>query len=88
MIFDRNKGAIYSIYNRALRQNPTLQGKVVLQLTITPLRQGYPLHGCLQGTGRRCAGSRNRATRRSGFDFAAEDVNGVTITYPIDFLPA
>ena len=26
MVFDRNKGAIYSVYNRALRQDPTLQG--------------------------------------------------------------
>jgi TonB family protein len=35
-VFDQNKGAIYALYNRALRTNPTLEGKVVLQLTITP----------------------------------------------------
>src|SRR6185295_11882965 len=34
MIFDRNKGAIYALYTRALRDKPDLQGKVVLELTI------------------------------------------------------
>jgi TonB family protein len=36
MVFDRNKASIYSLYNRALRADPTLQGKVVVQLTIVP----------------------------------------------------
>ncbi|MCB1691577.1 MAG: hypothetical protein KDI19_02370, partial [Pseudomonadales bacterium] len=35
-VFDANKGAIYSIYNRALRSNPALAGKVVLELVIEP----------------------------------------------------
>ncbi len=87
MIFDRNKGAIYSIYNRALRQNPTLQGKLVLKLTITP-----------SGKVTRCtvvsselddaALGEKIAQRVRLFDFGADDVNEVTITYPIDFLPA
>ena len=87
MIFDRNKGAIYSIYNRALRQNPALQGKLVLQLTITP-----------SGKVNRCTVVSSElddaslgdkiAQRVKLFDFGAQDVNEVTITYPIDFLPA
>ena len=36
LVFDRNKGAIYSIYTRALRDKPDLQGKLVLELTISP----------------------------------------------------
>ncbi|MFV1973204.1 MAG: AgmX/PglI C-terminal domain-containing protein, partial [Thiohalobacterales bacterium] len=35
-ILDRNKSAMYTIYNRALRQDATLQGKLVLKLTIAP----------------------------------------------------
>ena len=35
-VFDQNKGAIYTLYNRALRQNPALEGKLVLRLTIAP----------------------------------------------------
>ncbi len=33
-IFDRNKGKLYALYNRALRRDPTLRGKLVLRLTI------------------------------------------------------
>ena len=36
LVFERNKGSIYAIYNRALRDEPSLQGKVVLKLTIAP----------------------------------------------------
>ena len=36
LVFERNKGSIYAIYNRALREEPALQGKVVLKLTIAP----------------------------------------------------
>jgi len=32
--FDANKSAIYGIYRRALRNNPSLEGRVVLKLTI------------------------------------------------------
>src|SRR5690606_20280366 len=35
-VFDQNKTAIYAIYNRALRTNPSLQGKVLLELVIEP----------------------------------------------------
>lgn len=34
-ILDRNKSAMYSIYNRELRQHPTLQGKLIINITIT-----------------------------------------------------
>ncbi len=37
LVFDRNKGAITSIYNRAARENPNLAaGKIVISLTIAP----------------------------------------------------
>ena len=36
MVFDRSKASIYNLYNRALRSDPALQGKVVVQLTILP----------------------------------------------------
>jgi TonB family protein len=87
MVFDRNKGAIYSVYNRALRKDPTLQGKVVLQLTIDPSGKvtlckliSSELHDAVLG---------EKITQRVKlFDFGAKDVETVTITYPIDFLPA
>lgn len=36
LAFDANKSAIYGIYQRALRQNPLLEGRVVFRLTIAP----------------------------------------------------
>ena len=30
-VFDKNKGAIFALYNRALRRDPTLPGKVSLK---------------------------------------------------------
>jgi TonB family protein len=87
MIFDRNKGAIYSIYNRALRQNPTLQGKVVLKLTIAPSGK---VTNCMVVSSELddAALGDKIAQRIKLFNFGAQDVNEVTISYPIDFLPA
>jgi outer membrane biosynthesis protein TonB len=87
MIFDRNKGAIYSVYNRALRKDPTLQGKIVLRLTIAPNGKvtfcelvSSELHDAVLG--------QKISKRVKLFDFGVKDVDAVTITYPIDFLPA
>lgn len=35
-IMDQHKGAIYQIYNKALRQNATLQGKMIVKIVIDP----------------------------------------------------
>ena len=87
MIFDRNKGSIYSVYNRALRKDPTLQGKVVLRLTIAP--NGKVTHCSIVSSELGNATLSSKITSRVKlFKFAAKDVNEVTITYPIDFLPA
>lgn len=36
LVFDRNKASFYSMFNRALREDPDLRGKVVVKLTIAP----------------------------------------------------
>jgi TonB family protein len=35
-VLDRNKGAMYTLYNRELRKETSLQGKVVMRITIAP----------------------------------------------------
>ena len=35
-MMDSNKGAVFSIYNRALRSNPALQGRLVFEMVIEP----------------------------------------------------
>ena len=71
-MFDRNKGAIYAIYNRELRDDPALQGKVVLKLSIAPSGQVTDLHRVERAEGADLE-SKLLARIRS-FDFGAKDV--------------
>lgn len=87
LVFDRNKGAIYALYTRALRDKPDLQGKVVLELTIAA-----------DGSIQRCEIvsselndpelERKLIARVKSFRFEAKDVGTITVTKPIDFFPA
>lgn len=86
-VFDRNKGAIYNLYNRALRANPTLQGKVVLRLTITPDGRVSMCEIVSSELGDPDLEQR-LVQRVLLFQFEARDVESVTTTKPIDFFPA
>jgi len=87
LVFDRNKGSIYTLYNRALRQDPTLQGKVVVKLTIAP--SGQVLDCQLVSSELRTPElERKLLVRIKQFDFGAKAVDAMVVTYPIDFLPS
>ena len=88
IVFDRYKAALYRLYNRELRKDPTLRGQVVLKLTIEP--DGSVSFCELDSTNMKAPDlTQQIVTRVSGFDFGAkEDILPVTIVYPIDFLPA
>jgi periplasmic protein TonB len=87
LIFDKNKSAIYALYNRALRQDPTLQGKVVLKITIDPSGR---VTACqvVSSELRSPDLERKLSARVMQFDFGARDVGVMVVTYPIDFLPS
>ena len=87
VVFDRNKSAIYSLYNRALRKDPTLQGKMVLRLTIAPSGKITHIELVSSELGN-AALERKLVQRIKMFNFGAKAVDTVTLTYPIDFLPA
>ena len=87
IVFDRNKSAIYSLYNRALRKDPTLQGKLVLRLTISPSGKVSKIELVSSELGSPGL-ERKLVSRIKMFNFGAKKVDAVTITYPIDFLPA
>jgi len=87
MVFDQNKGAIYSLYNRALRNNPALQGKLVLKLTIEPTGQVSDVQVVSSELGDEEL-ERKLVQRIRMFTFLAKDVPSVTTTKPIDFFPA
>ena len=87
LVFDKNKGAIFALYNRALRMDPSLEGKLVLRLTIAP-----------DGSVTACevvSSELNNPELESKlvarvklFRFDAKNVEPITTTKPIDFFPA
>jgi TonB family protein len=87
LVFDRNKGSIYTIYNRALRENPALQGKVVLKLTIDPSGRVTDCQ-IVSSELRSPELEKKLLARIKQFDFGAKKVEIMVVTYPIDFLPS
>jgi protein TonB len=87
LVFSKNKGAIDAMYARALRDNPALQGKVVIEMTIAPSGEI---------TAARIVSSELKdpefeaklLARIRLFRFDAKDVATLTATKPIDFFPA
>jgi outer membrane biosynthesis protein TonB len=88
IVFDRHKSALYRLYNRELRRDPTLKGQIVLRLTIQP--DGSVSLCEVQSSDMKAPKlSAQVSGRVKKFDFGAkEGVSAVTILYPIDFLPA
>jgi periplasmic protein TonB len=87
LVFTKNKGAIDAMYARALRDNPALQGKVVLELTIAPSGDITAARIVSSDLGDKEFESKLLARIRL-FKFDAKDVATLTATKPIDFFPA
>jgi TonB family protein len=87
LVFDKNKGAIFALYNRALRVDPTLEGKLVLRLTIAPNGQVTACEVVSSELGD-AELERRLVQRVLLFRFDARDVEPITTTKPIDFFPA
>ena len=87
LVFDRNKGAIYALYSRELREKPELQGKLVLQFTISPAGD---VTDCKVVSSELNDPELERkiVARVKLFRFDAKDVESITTTKPIDFFPA
>lgn len=87
LIFDRNKGAIYSLYSRALREQPDLQGKMVLEFTISPAGE-VTMCRVVSSELNDPELEKKIVARVRLFRFEAKDVETITTTKPIDFFPA
>ena len=87
LVFDKNKGAIFALYNRALRADPTLEGKLVLRLTIAPTGEVTFCEIVSSELGDPEL-ERKLVLRVKQFRFEARDVEPITTTKPIDFFPA
>jgi TonB family protein len=87
LVFDKNKGAIFALYNRALRADPSLEGKIVLRMTIAP--NGVVTLCEIVSSELNDPDLENKLVQRiKMFRFDAKDVEAITTTKPIDFFPA
>jgi hypothetical protein len=87
IVFDRYKASFYRLYNRALRNDPTLKGQMVLRLTIEP--DGSVSMCKLQSSDMNAPDLAAQVVEIvKTINFGAKEVQAVTISYPIDFLPA
>src|SRR5882757_7338968 len=87
LVFTKNKGSIDAMYARALRDNPALQGKVVIELTIAP--SGDITAARIVSTELNAPEFESKLLARIRlFKFEPKDVAALTATKPIDFFPA
>ena len=88
IIFDRYKAALYRIYNRELRRDPTLRGKILLRISIET--SGAVSLCKVESTDLESPELVAKIVARiKRFNFGPkEGVSKMTILYPIDFLPA
>lgn len=86
-VMEANKGAIYAIYNRALRRDPTLQGKVTVKLVIEPNGSVSAVELVSSALGNPDL-ERKLLARIRLINFGAANVERTTLNYAIDFLPS
>ncbi len=87
IVFDQNKGQLFSIYNRERRKKPGLKGKLVLEITISP--EGTVTKVKVASSELNDPALERRIVARvKRFKFAAKAVEPVTVTFPIEFLPS
>lgn len=85
-VIQANKGSIDTIYQRALRQNPALQGAVVFKLTIAPSGEVTDCSIVSSELGDEEL-ERKLILRIKRLDFGARNVTTFIGTYPIRFMP-
>ncbi len=87
IVFDKNKGGLYSLYERERRTTPGLQGKIVLQLVISPEGDVIEVK-IISSELNNPALEAKLISRIKLFKFKAGGAKPITITYPIEFLPS
>lgn len=85
-IMDRNKGAIFSIYNRALRKDPMLAGKMTVQMVIEPSGEVSAIKLLSSELGDPALEQKLLARVRM-IMFGAKSVMRTTLNYSFEFLP-
>ncbi|WP_020410954.1 AgmX/PglI C-terminal domain-containing protein [Hahella ganghwensis] len=85
-VFEQHKGAIYALYNRALRSDPNLKGKFVFHIVIEPDGSISAINLVSSQLGDNKLETKLLA-RIQMISFGAEDVAATPVNYKFDFLP-
>jgi len=85
-VFEQHKGAIYAIYNRALRQDPEIRGKYVFHIIIEPSGKISRIELVSSELGN-IKLEQKLLTRIRVIDFGPDDVVATPVNYKFDFLP-
>lgn len=85
-VMDANKGAIYSLHQRALDEDPTLEGKVVFELIIEPSGTVSAVKVISSDLSDKSLERKIKARLRA-INFGVEDVLQTTLRYTFNFLP-
>ncbi|MCG7529884.1 AgmX/PglI C-terminal domain-containing protein [Psychrobium sp. MM17-31] len=85
-VLDRNKGAFYTIYRRALRKDPSLEGKVEMLIVVAPNGR---VSDCriLSSELKDPALEKKLLARVKLINFGAQNVEETSINYSFNFLP-
>lgn len=85
-VMDANKGAIFAVYNRALRKDPLLEGRLVFEMVIEPsgeISKLALLSSELHDNGL----TQKILARIRMIRFGRESVRATRVNYSFDFLP-
>lgn len=85
-VMDSNKGAIFAIYNRALRKDPLLEGKLVFEMVITASGEVAELK-LLSSELVDAELTRKILSRIRLIKFDPQEVVATRVNYSFDFLP-
>ena len=85
-VFEQHKGAIYAIYNRALRMDPEIRGKYVFHIVIEPSGAISKIELITSELGDNALEKKLLARIRV-IDFGPDDVVATPVNYKFDFLP-
>jgi protein TonB len=88
IVFDRNKSGIYSLYNRALRKDPTIAGKIVFEITIAPDGSVVAVK-VVSSELNNTPLEHKLALKIKSFLFEPKSgAENLIVTYPLDFVPS
>ena len=87
LVLERYKGSFTTLYNRQLRKNPGLKGRVLFELTIEPSGKVITCR-IIQSELKSPRLEKKFVIKLKSLNFGAKDVGTTVIEYPLDFFPS